>query len=208
MKTFSHFAALAMVMAAACGGAESGQSSSAAMDPMVANAEDSDGVQQKIEQKALVTPVTGTIDGVAFSGILRVTQFVAGANQILAVANLTQVTGELSQVQVTSLQAGTYQLPVHFAGQPQANNGESTSAALAPCDVLFLQLGPLDLDLLGLVVHLDQVTLDIDAQAGGGNLLGNLLCAITELLDPVAFLQNILQIVNLLNQVIDLIGQI
>jgi hypothetical protein len=31
--------------------------------------------------------------------------------------------------------------------------------------VLFLELGPLDLDLLGLVVHLDQVTLDIDAQA-------------------------------------------
>src|SRR6267142_617494 len=34
-------------------------------------------------------------------------------------------------------------------------------AALASCDVLNLVLGPLDLDLLGLQVHLDQVVLDI-----------------------------------------------
>ena len=53
----------------------------------------------------------------------------------------------------------------------------------ASCDILHLELGPLDLDLLGLVVHLDRVVLDITAQSGAGNLLGNLLCAITGLLD-------------------------
>ena len=42
---------------------------------------------------------------------------------------------------------------------------------------------PLDLDLLGLQVHLDRVVLDIVAQTGAGNLLGNLLCAVTGLLD-------------------------
>ena len=44
-------------------------------------------------------------------------------------------------------------------------------------EVLHLVLGPLDLNLLGLVVHLNQVVLDITAQSGPGNLLGNLLCA-------------------------------
>ncbi|GAB6986292.1 hypothetical protein JCM10369A_28160 [Nocardioides pyridinolyticus] len=51
------------------------------------------------------------------------------------------------------------------------------------CDILHLVLAPLDLDLLGLRVHLDRVVLDIDAVPGAGNLLGNLLCAVTHLLD-------------------------
>jgi hypothetical protein len=64
----------------------------------------------------------------------------------------------------------------------------------------------LDLTLLGLVVHLNQVHLTIDAQSGPGNLLGNLLCAITHLLDgnPLGTVLN--QIVGLLNRVIDLLG--
>ena len=41
------------------------------------------------------------------------------------------------------------------------------------CQVLNLVLGPLDLNLLGLTVHLDQVVLDITAQSGPGNLLGS-----------------------------------
>lgn len=57
------------------------------------------------------------------------------------------------------------------------------ASARAACDVLHLTLGPLDLDLLGLQVHLDRVVLDIVAQPGPGNLLGNLLCAVAGLLD-------------------------
>jgi len=52
--------------------------------------------------------------------------------------------------------------------------------AAASCQILDLVLGPLDLDLLGLVVHLNQVHLNITADAGPGNLL----CAIAGLLDP------------------------
>lgn len=58
-----------------------------------------------------------------------------------------------------------------------------TTQARATCDVLHLVLGPLDLDLLGLEIHLNRVVLDIVARTGAGNLLGNLLCAITGLLD-------------------------
>jgi hypothetical protein len=44
-------------------------------------------------------------------------------------------------------------------------------------------LGPLHLDLLGLVVDLNQVHLTITAVPGAGNLLGNLLCAVANLLN-------------------------
>jgi hypothetical protein len=61
-------------------------------------------------------------------------------------------------------------------------------------------LGPLHLDLLGLVVDLNQVVLNITAVPGAGNLLGNLLCAVTGLLDNPGALANLLnQILGILN---------
>ena len=53
----------------------------------------------------------------------------------------------------------------------------------ATCDILHLDLGPIALDILGLQVNLSRVVLDITAQSGAGNLLGNLLCAVAGLLD-------------------------
>ena len=75
--------------------------------------------------------------------------------------------------------------------------------ASGTCDILHLELGPLDLDLLGLVVHLDKIVLDIDAESGPGNLLGNLLCGIAGLLDSDATLS---AVARLLNQLIGLLG--
>jgi hypothetical protein len=71
------------------------------------------------------------------------------------------------------------------------------------CEILHLELGPLDLDLLGLVIHLEQVVLDITAEQGPGNLLGNLLCAIAGLLDGGAPLNSI---VRILNRIIGILG--
>jgi hypothetical protein len=45
------------------------------------------------------------------------------------------------------------------------------------CTVLDLVLGPLDLNLLGLMIHLDRVRLTITADPNGG-LLGSLLCSL------------------------------
>jgi hypothetical protein len=77
------------------------------------------------------------------------------------------------------------------------------ASAVQQCDVLNLVLGPLNLDLLGLVIQLDTVVLDIFAVPGAGNLLGNLLCAITGLLDAPTIGQ---QLVNLLNQVLAILA--
>jgi hypothetical protein len=73
------------------------------------------------------------------------------------------------------------------------------------CEILFLELGPLELDLLGLQVFLDQVTLEIVAEPGPGNLLGNLLCAVVHLLDD-GFSLNI--IADLLNVIIDILNDL
>ena len=73
----------------------------------------------------------------------------------------------------------------------------------ASCDILNLVLGPLDLNLLGLEVHLKQVVLDIVATSGAGNLLGNLLCAVAGLLDGGAALG---QIAALLNQILGILN--
>jgi len=76
-----------------------------------------------------------------------------------------------------------------------------TSSRQASCDILHLVLAPLDLDLLGLQVHLDRVVLDIVAVSGAGNLLGNLLCAVTGLLDG-GLTGQLGQLTQLLNQIL------
>ena len=50
--------------------------------------------------------------------------------------------------------------------------------APGPCQVLDLVLGPLHLDLLGLIVDLNQIHLQITADPAGG-ILGSLLCSLT-----------------------------
>jgi hypothetical protein len=64
------------------------------------------------------------------------------------------------------------------------------------CAILNLVLGPLHLDLLGLVIDLNRVVLNIVGQTGAGNLLGNLLCALTGILDGGLILNRFLAIVN------------
>jgi hypothetical protein len=63
------------------------------------------------------------------------------------------------------------------------NTSNAANAAPLGCQVLNLVLGPLNLNLLGLVVTLNQVHLNITAVPGAGNLLGNLLCAVVNLLN-------------------------
>lgn len=100
--------------------------------------------------------------------------------------------------------------PVKFAKASYDASGEGRAyyiGAAAPaqlsCQILRLSIGAIDLNLLGLTVHLNPVLLIVSAVPGAGNLLGNLLCAIAGLLDGVGTL---VQIVNLLNQLLALLA--
>lgn len=81
---------------------------------------------------------------------------------------------------------------------PEAPGSSATLEPARTCDVLFLDLGPLFLDLLGLEVDLSPIELDIDAVSGPGNLLGNLLCSLTGLLDggPLAGIGRLIDNIN------------
>ena len=78
------------------------------------------------------------------------------------------------------------------------SSAATTAAAAASCNILHLVLGPINLNVLGLTVTTNQIVLDISAVPGAGNLLGNLLCDVANLLNnnPTATL------VGLLNQII------
>lgn len=135
-------------------------------------------------------PVSAALpDGGSFVGTLSITEFAFENGQLL-------VSGVLEG---TATQAGVVtQITQTFTDVVASllNGGG------AQCDILFLDLGPLFLDLLGLQVDLSQITLDITAVRGAGNLLGNLLCAVAGLLDsggPLAAINSLLtQINNLL----------
>lgn len=81
-----------------------------------------------------------------------------------------------------------------------------TAEGLAACDILNLVLGPLDLNVLGLEVHLKQVVLDIIAVPGPGQLLGNLLCAVAGLLDGGVLSGLLGQLVGILNDILAALG--
>ncbi len=81
------------------------------------------------------------------------------------------------------------------------NNAATAVSQRVQCNVLNLVLGPLDLNLLGLEVHLNRVVLNIVAVTGANRLLGNLLCAVTGLLDGTGLL-NELRLANVLNRIL------
>lgn len=77
---------------------------------------------------------------------------------------------------------------------PVETSGSASKAAAASCGVLNLVLGPLNLNLLGLVVTLNQVHLNITAVPG--SLLGDLLCDVANLLNSGGALSEIATLLN------------
>ena len=84
-----------------------------------------------------------------------------------------------------------------FTAPVNISLAEDQSAA-TDCPVLDLALGPINLDLLGLVVETSPICLQIVAHPGEG-LLGDLLCAVAHLLDGGLSLDQILAGVGLVD---------
>jgi hypothetical protein len=78
----------------------------------------------------------------------------------------------------------------------------TATQATGSCSILALDLGPLHLDVLGLVVDLNEVHLDVTGQTGPGKLLGNLLCTVTGLLDTNAAATAIQRLIDLINSLL------
>ncbi len=132
---------------------------------------------------ALTIPLTGTGTGGAFAGTFQLQKFATQDGQVVATGLLSGVLTTVAGVSTSLVR--TITLPVAVG---------NTS-----CEILHLDLGPLSIDLLGLQIDLSRIVLDITAQAGAGNLLGNLLCAVVNLLNDPTGLS------RLLNSILDLL---
>jgi hypothetical protein len=138
-----------------------------------------------------VTPVVtaGTVFTVAK---VQITKFSYVGGQLMVEGGLFDPAGNL----------------ISAFGPTPATLTKGGSPTQPTCPILDLDIGAIHLNLLGLVVDLAPVHLDIVAQSGPGNLLGNLLCAVANLLNPptlggllgglLAALQNLLNQINLI----------
>ena len=131
---------------------------SSPLAPATAGAQEPAGLTQ-------VVPVTGTSkSGKQFSGSYAIDRFRTSRATLVAVGTLR---GRLGQRRVRARSEDAC----------GAVGGATARAAQLPpipnaCEILDLVLGPINLDLLGLVVRTNRINVRIDAVPGPGNLLG------------------------------------
>ncbi len=121
----------------------------------------------------LIGQITGAIDNLLANAAtpvvpLHITGLVPQGNGTFL------VNGTLDGAPFTTTLTVSTQAPAAAAG---------TAAPAATTQILNLHLGPIHLDLLGLVVDTSQICLNVTAQSGPGNLLGNLLTDVANLLN-------------------------
>ena len=146
------------------------------------------GAQSTSPFSGIPVSVSNTLG--SFVGTATINRFAVQGGQLVAIGTITGT--------VTTFATGATQtLTQNFVAPVTNLNGS--------CQILDLDVGAIHLDLLGLVVDLAPIHLDITAQPGAGNLLGNLLCSIASLLDqsPTAALQR--SLAQLLNQVLNIL---
>ena len=136
----------------------------------------------------LVTGTTTT--GAVFNGVLKVASVTANSVTGALTASGT-LTGTLTSA--TGQVLGTVN---------QAVSGIPVTGISASCTSLTLTLGPLGLDLLGVMFHLNQAVLAITVQSGSGTTVGNQLCSVTNLLNGGSTSNMLTQLVGLVNQIL------
>lgn len=177
------------------------------LPPMAARAE------QLPARKALVLPLAGSgSEGVTFKGAVAVQRFVERDGEVFAIGivsgSLSGPTGPIG----TSVYIPVA-FPVHVGDGPTARaerrlihpaalsapdyGARVILAQASTCGVLHLDLGAVNLNLLGVVVRTTPVTIDINGDTGGP--LGNLVCAV------LATVNNVVGLVNLLNSLLGLV---
>jgi len=158
--------------------------------PVTAEAKDKNGMSFQV-------PVTGTTsNGGTFEGTATISGFAVEGKNVVAVGTVSGVVNGAQSF------VSTFSAPVSMPS-PAATAAAAPQAAAA-CQILNLTLGPLNLNILGLVISIpNPIVLNITAVPGAGNLLGNLLCSVANLLNGGGALQ---QVADLLNQILNILN--
>lgn len=134
----------------------------------------------------------------AFSGKFVIRHFVARNGRLMAIGTFTgtvkkdNTTHAVNQAAIVPVQSAAGQASTSMSTRQPSSTLGSLSQQAGSCTVLHLVLGPINLNLLGLNVTTNQIVVDISGQQGPGNLLGNLVCGVANLLNGLN-LSNVLQ---------------
>ena len=152
---------------------------------------------QNSAKSNLAVPVTGSFSPSTTTGALTS----LGTGTLTGTFNIQQFVNQNGNLTAVGTLVGTLTNTLGQVTNVVLNNVTATvTNASGSCQILTLTLGPLHLDLLGLVIDLNQVNLNITAVPGAGNLLGNLLCDVANLLNSNGGLLG--SLTNTLNQIL------
>jgi hypothetical protein len=144
-----------------------------------------------------------------FKGTYTIDRFTTRNGKLIAVGKLK---GTMRKRGATlRVSRKNVRMPASLVGAGSGAKAAQVPPIQGACQILNLVLGPINLNLLGLVVRTNQINLRIDAVPGAGNLLGNLLCAVTGILNPTGALGRLTGALNnlasALNAILALVPQ-
>ena len=150
-------------------------------------------------QEPAKTPLTKTValtGTKGFKGTYTIDRFASKGGKLVTYGTLKGTMRKNGKTQRVSKK--NVVMPAAATGAGPASPAKAAQVPPIPgaCQILNLVLGPINLNLLGLVVRTNQINVRIDAVPGAGNLLGNLLCAITGILNPTGALGQLTGAIN------------
>jgi hypothetical protein len=148
-------------------------------------------------------PIAGTAIGHGkdtFTGTLSIERFAVRGETIVAVGMVTgRVLDKSGNPRGTAV-VGQVEVPVQVGSGPSAATPSRMAVQQASsCAVLHLDLGAINLNLLGVQFVTTPITLDLTATSDAGGVLGQLICTA---LDTVG---NVVDLVGVLNSILSLL---
>jgi len=150
-------------------------------------------------QAPSATPLTKTValtGNKSFKGTYTIDRFAVKNGKLVSIGTVKGTLRKAGKTRRVSRKNVTMPAAATGAGPASGANAAQLPDIQGACQILNLVLGPINLNLLGLVVRTNQINVRIDAVPGAGNLLGNLLCAITNLLNPTGALGQLTGAIN------------
>jgi hypothetical protein len=143
----------------------------------------------------LQLPIAGVTTGGTFAGTLSIERFEARGNQVVAIGIVRGSVAGAPHGRGGTALLGEVALPVQVgpAGQGTAANS-LVAQQQATCTALHLEIGAVNLNVAGLLVTTQPISIDISGDSSAP--LGNLVCTILDTLN------NVVGLVGLLNQLL------